>query len=228
MLENKNPYDPVTFKQQFESTELCKRITADFDHISYLPYETIRATPRQLFGETWFFVKAIYYINIVASIPHQQLYDLGCGWNIFKRYFSNIVGVDKSRPVGNVWQSRKSYADIISTVNAEYIAEHRDSFSAVMSICALHFRPLEEIDIIVSEFTSMIAPGGRGYLSLNTPHLLEVSKIFNTNTNPSIIDSFIRTELGKMQINFLVVDIDLTRPNDIIEGNINLVIEKPL
>jgi hypothetical protein len=226
MLENKNQYDPVAFRCEFESTELYERIAADFDHIVYESVAHImhRFTPRQVWGERWFFARSLYYIRVVTEIPYVNLYDLGCGRNKLKEYLPNVIGVDVNRPL----QFNKFYADVEATVNDKYVASHQNSFLAVISINALHFRPIDEIAQIVKEFNSMIANGGRGYISLNVIRLLERGTKFTITSSVDQIDSFVRQELDTLNLKFLVVDINLADIDDYIDGNIHLVIEKPL
>ena len=79
----------------------------------------------------------------------------------------------------------------------------------------------------------MIAPGGRGFIGINVQRMIDYSsqdllyKLFGTETpSPAELDTYIRIELDRVQLNWLIVDIDLTILDEGMDGNIRLVFEK--
>ena len=228
-MKNVNTYNQEKFFEEFTQTNVYKQLKNDFDSISFRKFYWMHnpvVTPRQSIGDrdlfrTGFSAVPFYYLNYLLEKNPQQIYDLGCGWNIFKRYIPNLIGIGAEEPESNVF-----YADIHDYVDSEFIQGHRDYFESVFSICALHFRPLEEFAQVVEEFYSMIKPQGRGFLALNLKRMTERST-FMSGANNDQLDAYCRSELSKLShIKFLVVDIDLEILNEGMDGNIRLVMEK--
>lgn len=125
------------------------------------------------------------------------------------------------------------YGDIHGLVDDKYILEHQNYFESVFSICALHFYPINYLSTVIENFASMIAPGGRGFIGINLQRMIDYSsqdllyKLFGTTTPSSAdLDTYIRIELDRVRLSWLIVDIDLTMIDDGMDGNIRLVFEK--
>jgi hypothetical protein len=125
------------------------------------------------------------------------------------------------------------FGDIDGFVNDSYIHAHQAHFQAVFSICALHFHSLTLFKKVVLDFSSMIKPGGRGFLALNLQRMIEFTpeqfliQRFSTSCPTAFqFDQYLREELSTLDLKFLILDIDLTLIDEGIDGNIRLVIEK--
>jgi hypothetical protein len=153
-----------------------------------------------------------------------SIYDLGCGWNIFKRYIPNIIGIGAEDP-----NSEWFFADIHDYVDQDFVAGHQEAFESVFSICALHFRPISEIRQIVLEFISMVRPGGRGYLAMNLQRLLELDDAFlkEHGTDLTKIEQYVRSKLNELPVNLLCFDVYRIDIDAGFNGNIHIVFEKP-
>jgi hypothetical protein len=151
----------------------------------------------------------------------EHIYDLGCGWNIFKRYIPNIIGIGAETP-----NSAYFFADIHDFVDDDFVAGHQEYFDSVFAINSLHFHPLSSFSKIVGDFFSMLKPQGRGFLPLNLQRMKECDLKFMTSTHDTV-EQFCRDELAKLtHINFLVVDIFTDPIDEHLDGNVRLVIEK--
>jgi hypothetical protein len=167
MISNINTYDKEKFQKEFNKTEIYQQLIKDFDEISleknFWATKNV-GTPRYQVGcsnrRTLFPATSFYYLNFLLETNPSEIYDLGCGWNIFKRYIPNIIGVGAESP-----DSPDFFGDIHDYVDDDYIQGHQNYFESVFSICALHFHPLSDISKVVNGFYTMIRPGGRGYLS---------------------------------------------------------------
>ena len=78
----------------------------------------------------------------------------------------------------------------------------------------------------------MIAPGGRGWIALNAKRMIEQDPKFSTlvcsdSSNIDIISKYINTELTNLPGNILLFDIDLTCLDNFMDGNIQIIFEKP-
>jgi hypothetical protein len=125
------------------------------------------------------------------------------------------------------------HGDVHGLVDDDYVSQHQNYFSSVFSICALHFAPLTMFKKTIVDFNSMIKPGGRGFLSLNLKRMIEFTtenfliNQFSTDCpTKSQYEEFLRAELSNSNLNFLILDIDLTVMDESMNGNIRLVIEK--
>ena len=174
-----------------------------------------------------FYASAFYYLSFLLEKNPKEIYDLGCGWNIFKKYIPNIIGVGAENPSGPWF-----HADIHDYVDDDYVKGHQSTFESVFSICALHFIPLRNIRKRVLDFGSMIKPGGRGWVSFNAQRMVERDFEFiakYTNNHKSLegaVDQYVRTELAELPFNVLVFDVYLEKIENGMNGNIHIVIEK--
>jgi hypothetical protein len=209
-------------------------LARDFSHITWDSHCDIYKTftPRQFLGDTSkniFSAVPFYYLEYLLETNPKQIYDLGCGWNIFKKYITNIIGVGEEDPTASNY-----YGDEHGRVDQNYIDSHQDYFESVFSINALHFIPLLSMRKRVIDFISMIAPGGRGFITLNLLRMIDRSSdeflidTFGTlrPTNQQF-DTYVRNALSDLPCKCLVFDVDvLNSLNDVMEGNIRLVFEK--
>lgn len=223
-----NPYHQLSFQKQFENTQIYQALLQDFDELLYDREEKWRysVTPRQQLADpkslpSIFFVSAFYYLEWLTAANPAEIYDLGCGWNIFKRYIPNIIGVGAEDP-----SSSNFYGDVHGFVDDSYIAQHQAAFESVFSICALHFIPLSNLRQRVLDFASMIRPGGRGWLAMNAKRMMEFDPLWK-NANSNDIDHFVRSQLTNLPFDLLVFDVYLDQINNGSNGNIHLVIKKP-
>jgi len=174
------------------------------------------------------FLNLFYYLNYLLEKNPKKIYDLGCGWNIFKKYIPNIIGIGDEDPAG------EKYYDEYGHVDQDYINLHQNYFESVFSINALHFIPLSSLRNMVVDFISMVAPGGRGFITFNLMRMFERSsnqfllEKFKTITPTNQqFDLYIRESLQYLPCKIIVFDVDVMNSiNDVMEGNIRLVFEK--
>jgi hypothetical protein len=125
------------------------------------------------------------------------------------------------------------YGDIHGVVDNDYIETHQNYFESVFSICALHFHPIDQFCKIVEDFSLMVKSGGCGFLALNLQRMIDFSKnellisLFGSvSPTKNQLDQYIRNELDKIDLNWLIIDVDLTLINEGLDGNIRLVFKK--
>ena len=104
---NFNIYNEDKFKSRFENSNLCRTIKNDFNELLWSkqlqfvdnrPSDAFNGdsmTIRQLLGETYnkFSMVPFYYLEPLLEKSPELIYDLGCGWNIFKKYIPNVIGI---------------------------------------------------------------------------------------------------------------------------------------
>ena len=228
MITNINPYVQEQFEEKFRQSSTYQALSADYDKILFEKYfdPPFAGTPRQQIGAgtTLFTAVSFYYLQFLTQKNPKIIYDLGCGWNIFKKYIPNIIGIGAELPSSTFF-----YADQHDYVDECFITGHLNFFESVFSINALHFIPLSELQQRVLEFHSMIKPGGTGYLAMNFQRMFEreTSDQFHNFTLEEY-DNYVRTQLCDLGLDYCVFDVELTEKNrnEYMDGNIRLVIRK--
>ena len=220
-------YDPNDWEVTFKKSNLYKQLVNEYDVVYFNSQDffnkQFETTPRQkaasTTSQTWFSAIPFYYIEWLQEINPEKIYDLGCGWNIFKKYYPNIIGVGAENP-----DNESFFADIHDFVDDAYILGHQEYFESVYSICALHFIPLSDIRKRVLDFASMIKHGGRGWLSLNAARMVERDPEFK-DKDTLFIEKYCKKQLATVP-SLVLLEIDLTVSDEYIDGNIQIQINK--
>jgi hypothetical protein len=242
--ENLLPYNQESFRESFTKTELYKKIEADHDYIIWEKFYTHwvtspskEMTPRHKSVTRAAPVGSFYYLQYLLDTNPRQIVDLGCGDNWFKKYIPNIWGIDGLNPGSPHYK-----ADQHTIINDSWIQYNASKFDCLMSINALHFKPLEKIRETTVNAMKLLRRG-RGFLAFNVARFLEKSETglfselvnsYNRPTNsveswkPILpkLEEYIRTELYNLPASILVFDLDLTYLEDGMDGNLRIVFEK--
>jgi len=216
-------YDPNDWEVTFKKSNLYKQLVNEYDVVYFNRQDffikSFEVTPRQKASKRLFSAIPFYYIEWLQEINPEKIYDLGCGWNIFKKYYPNIIGVGAENPDNELF-----FADIHDYVDDDYILGHQEYFESVYSICALHFIPLSDIRKRVLDFASMIKHGGRGWLSLNAARMVERDPEFK-DKDTLFIEQYCKKQLATVP-SLVLLEIDLTVSDEYIDGNIQIQINK--
>jgi hypothetical protein len=143
-------------------------------------------TPRERrwFNDKTIALQTIYAIDFIANTPDcSVIYDIGCGANLFKRFYKMIIGVDPDHEC----------ADVAAAFDTDFARSHYRACDHAISVCALHFIPLKHMRERIADFASIIRPGGYGYLALNIARMIERSSADDLNQildydPPDVID----------------------------------------
>jgi len=238
-LENINPYNLAEFRKWFIDTNTYKQIKHDFDHVVFDKDFTLlkhqqdyiwTITPRHRISSppTVFAATSFYYIKFLLDQSPKVIYDIGCGYNPFKKYIPNLVGID-SQAHNNV-----VFPDIDDSFNQEFVEKYKHTMETFFSICALHFIPLQDLKSQILAAASCLQPGGRAYIALNLARLAECDfTFFQSLGGRTGLDSWIRKELSDVPFEYLVFDLDIPPeeewdkglPDHAIDGNLRIVIQ---
>lgn len=218
MIGNINAYEEHIFKEQFPNTELYKKLSNDFDTLSFewnFNDYPKSITPRQRFGDkeaqqTRLSVVPFYYINYLLQKNPDSIADIGCGWNIFAKYIPQITGYD----VGG------SHYNILMNNELRWLEQRENTFESLMSINALNYHPLTDLEKILNLYFNMLKPGGRGYIALNIKRMVEKENI------DFPIEEYIRKVLTYIDVDYVVIDLDLKKISNHMDGNLRLVADK--
>lgn len=230
-MRNINEYDEVKFEEEFADSEIANQIKKDFDLLvwdKHLP-KHVYATERQFIGSRICTMTSFYYINKLLEKNPDVIYDFGCGWNLFKKYIPNIIGISPENPE----DPHSYYADQYDIFDEDFANNHQAHYESAMAICSLSYRPLTEIAHTIKSFMSIIKPGGRGYIALDIGPMLSredpgvLDDVFGTTT-PIFheVEDYVREKLGTLPCDYLVFDFD-AEINDAYDGNLRIVFEMP-
>jgi hypothetical protein len=231
-MRNLNVYNQDDFQASFSGSDIAKAVEKDFDllvwdkHIS--PIATY-PTPRHRLGRRVCTMTSFYYLQFLLEKNPQQIYDFGCGWNLFKKYIPRIYGVSPDNQADEL----TFFADGYDYFDKDYVDNHKDAFESAMSICALNYTPLSTIQCNVKNFISVIKPGGRGYIALDIAPMYDreepevLDKLFGTRT-PIVhdIDDYVREQLSNLPVEYLVFDLDSMECANDVDGQIRIVFER--
>lgn len=239
-LLQRNQYDDQYWRRHFPTTDLYQVVDANMPsdvkriwNRSGYPGNT--PTSREFHFTRYFPMATFYFISWILQTSPRQVVDLGCGANLFKRMVPGLIGIDPVHPA----------ADICDYVDKDFVRGHLDHFDAVMAINSLHFVGLEQFSSVIDDVFSMLAPGGRAFVTFGLDQMVSHTSdrcwhdIFGkaaTETSLSEVVTHLDAMLQLRQHQFLVVDqyffvqdelgpIMLGNP---IDGNIRLVMERPL
>jgi len=133
----------------------------------------------------------------------------------------------------DLFHQPKMYGDIDGYVDDNYVACHQNYFESVFSICALHFHPIDQFCKVVEDFASMVQINGRGFISINLQRMIDssstellISLFGNVQPTQAQLDQYVRYELDKINLEWLIIDVDLMVVADSMNGNIRLVFKK--
>lgn len=127
----KNPYSPEVLFKNFPN--LDQQITAYYDHV-FDTAPDYHITPR-FFNEIGLkigFRDIFYYIDELYSNKPSSVIDVGCGENIWKRWFPNITGFDPN------W-NKFSKQDFVDFFDVDFSKGHADQWENGMALNSLHF-----------------------------------------------------------------------------------------
>lgn len=224
MIQNINAYNEAEFAKEFRYSEIYEQLVEDFDVVTFKKNFDPFKTPRQEYGErrkTIFTACIFYYIEYLTRHNPTKIYDLGCGWNIFKRYIPGVIGV-----AGEPESCSNYYGDVNDYIDDDFILQHKDYYESVMCLGTLNFLPLENFRSIVQGFVSMIKKDGHGLLTLNIGPMIERSQGGFKGYSAEQYETWIRNELENIDCEFEVVDVDLTVLSEMMNGNVRLVCHK--
>lgn len=232
------------FKEEFLSTDIGKKLQVDFEEITCdrRVYPSIlfmknkyRSTCRELLGSNDLVISnpkktisiiSFYYLNFLLEKNPKEIYDIGCGWNIWKRYIPNIIGVD----------SNSKHADILVRYDYDYIKsntrKHEAAFSINMDAGLNGICTFETLIDQIYEFSTIIKPGGRGYVSfscLGLYYFTPTDWYEKNNCTELTVGEVLKERLLNLPLNILVLDceFDIFRNFAGHDGELRVVFEVP-
>jgi hypothetical protein len=229
--EDINPYNPEEFEKYFEKTSLYKKISNDYNVISFdsCPDFYKHYTYRSVLSLSIFDASPLYYLQYLIDSNSLKIHDIGCASNIFKKYIPNIIGVDVPDAK---YEFKDHNADIYVEIDNFFYEKYFEKIESAFSINSLHFYPISKIRDRVLQFSSLITKGGIGFISLNIARMVESelrlpsSKTFSPKKIKEI-ENFIRRQLFNLPFKIEVFECLLDKQFDSsLNGNVRIVFTK--
>jgi hypothetical protein len=255
-LKDINPYDQNKFKSSFKNNPIYQKlyndheilIFSDLTNTLFTLYDQIKSgenpiqlTPRKYLSFSVVSVVPFYYLQYLIKLNSGKIYDIGCGWNDFKKYVPNIIGIECNESK-NKFNSIKNTIDLYDNLDDCFYEKNFEKFESAFAICSIHFHPFSDIRNRVLQFSSLISKGGMGFIALNVARMLEheEKKYSNSNfkflldheyqkspINLEIIELFVRKELYDLPLNIEVFECSISKCFDsFLNGNVRLVFSK--
>lgn len=238
--------DYELFKKSFLRTDIGQQILKEFDTVTctnnntphHLQFEArYRATGRELLGNnfiraqqscTGISIVTLFYLELLQETNPKVIYDIGCGWNLWKRYYPNIIGID----------SWSDYADIHDVYSQDFINKWEGKMDCAMSVnLDVDFPYPTNFDNVgeqIVQFSRLLKSGGRGYVSLPAIGFFHntTREWYNDNNiayyDCDAIEDYIKQKIILTDLDIIALDIEmdviLNTPG--IDGEVRVVFRK--
>jgi len=228
-------YNSVEFEQTSKELKYDLAIKeifgADVELFYESKYVSKHNTPREDAMTKRFSMRPLWYLQFLVAASPARIVDVGCGGNMFKPVIKKLYGIECH---GIDPTPGNQAADEFNFFDSNFSQGHTEMYESVFSINALHFIPLSNLAIRVKEFYNIVAPGGHGFLALNSARMIErtqpewLLQTFESATpTPAQIQSYVTEQLSNVEIDFEVIDLlIITNPNESMDGNIRMVFKK--
>lgn len=240
MIRQLNPCDPETWFEDFKKSSHYRKAMSIYDHaiLSHLEmtllkaalHHTVYADGRKICEQYKIFdVIPHYYIKFLLDISPNSILDIGCGHNVFKKIYPNIIGMD-ANPDANY--------DMFDYFDEEFVVGHTNQYDAVITINAIHFSPIDSIRNRLLMIDRLLKPNGRAFVSTNLETWLMhtdkkiVQSMFGPFPRFEDIMKYIHQETLATGLNFLVIDYPIlsyskeSTVRDDLNGNLRVVFEQ--
>jgi len=237
-MKNLNEYNKDAWISEFKKTDIFNRLENNFGRVLFEKRNTcIFTTPREQYGTVVTSGTIFYYLEKLFETNPKHVYDIGCGWNLFQKYYPQIIGIGAENP-----RSNEFHADIHDYFDLDFVKGHEKYFESAFSINALHFVPITEMKQRYIDFFKIIKPEGRGFLATNAQRFIDATSsdtlksIFNSQIPNAIqLENYIRQEIrsffaetSAIPIIIDILDFSYSENRDeFLDGNIRILFEKP-
>jgi len=174
-----------------------------------------------------------YYINYLLETNPKNIIDIGCGDNVFKKSFPDLItGMDpmKDNNYGKI--------DMIDTFDEKFVEDHENKFDGAIAINSIHFSPINTITQRLLWVNQILRPGSRAFVSFNLETWLmatkrsQIESLFGTVPKFESVINYVNEQILATGLNFLVSDwpvLHITKHSGIRDdynGNIRLIFSK--
>jgi len=239
-MNEKNQYSIDTWKQELLSNPFYKTIIEKYDGIvfSYFEMTFLRSSlhntvydPGANFLKDYNILDAVslYYIRFLLEKSPNNIIDIGCGVNRFKKIIPNVIGLDADR---------NSNYDVFDHFDKDYSSNHLECFDAVICINTIHFASITTITERLLWIADILTTGGRAFVTFNFETWLmysssqDIKDLFGLYPKFTQVVDYMSNQITNTGLKFIVEDWPILDHNinstvrDDLNGNVRLVFEK--
>jgi hypothetical protein len=165
-----NPYDPVSFRSGFTGDPIYHLIPDNMIKVwsrsgSYDPDHHAGTTPRWRHMHGYFCMASFYYLKFIMDASPGTVADIGCGENVFKMFYPQIIGYDPFIPA----------ADHMAHFDREFVDCNRRGFDSAFACNSTHFSGLDGFLLSLEMLASIVRPGGLVHATANTARFMDTT-----------------------------------------------------
>jgi len=224
-----NPYDRRSFEQEFSGNPILGMLPTGITPVwsrsgTYDPEHHSSTTPRWRHMHGYFTMASFYYLGFIMREHPTTVADIGCGENVFKAFYPQIVGYDPFIPSAD----HEAYFD------DDFASANRRAFDSAFACNSIHFSSMGEFPRMLDLLASTVKPGGIVHATANLTRFLDAEATAEGREHgyAESVDMALRADsmLRSLGLDWLVVDqcYDGIYPGDLdfnngILGNLRLV-----
>ena len=235
-----NPIDHRQWLEEFSQTDLYQELAPKFDHVisTYREMTVLKASLHNTVyersrdfcnKERILDIVPYYYIRPLIETNPEVMVDLGCGSNIFKEVWPDIIGIDADP---------ESRYDILDHFDQDFALGHQEYCDALISINAIHFSSIDTLVERLKWCEGRLKPGGMAFVAFNLETWLMYTdrkrciELFGPSPKFNDIVNYVDREIRLAGLNFVIYDWPVIRVpdestiRDDLNGNIRLVFQK--
>ena len=217
------PYWPVLKQMQEQGYKL--------DHNALYRGDSFKTlTPRERYFYPTFHTNSLYYIDAVQAQKPQQVFDIGCGMNVWKKFYDNIIGVDPQDPRADIRLDFDRFKQA-------YIESAYGLVDSCISIGTMNmFVSIKHLLQNLCEFIKCTKIGYRGYVTINlcgmmsrgTPKEHKEELFGVSNPDAEQVSKYCNAIVEELPgISIIIYDNFITdKFNEYMDGNLRLVFER--
>lgn len=165
-------------------------------------------------------LQPFYVLDYINEKNNNVIYDVGCGYNFFKDFYP-VIGIDPD----------SEFADIKDEFNDGFIFKNQEMFENAISINAIHFCQITDLENRIIGFFNCVKRGGYAYLAINMQRVLDITYHgipYNIDDNLiNDIDNKLKNILTKIDGRLLFYEnIFNIMHDEPLNGNIKILIER--
>lgn len=233
-----NPIQTQSWFAEFKQTNLFQRMCGDYQHVisSYRDmtvlkaalHDTVYAKSRD-FCKQYGILDVVPYYYVTKIMQPGIAIDLGCGLNVFKRAWPDIIGIDADLD---------SNYDIMDHFDQDFALGHQQYCDALISINAIHFAPIDQLATRLKWCADMLRPGGRAFIAFNLETWLMYTErarsieLFGPSPCLDDIVNYVDHEIQSLGLDIVIYDWPVLRVppestiRDDLNGNIRIVFQR--